>query len=119
MVLKLKDFFPFSLIDAMGTLAECEAQIARELRYQSSLDLHEEVYRRVTPIPLVTEIVNEARMVRTPFAPLLPGCMSFQFVFSYFMTAFSKKLTSVEFEFFCFGMLRAFFMSLVCLLLRR
>jgi len=62
MVLKLKDFFPFSLIDAMGTLAECEAQIARELRYQSSLDLHEEVYRRVTPIPLVTEIVNEARM---------------------------------------------------------
>mmetsp|Transcript_35067 Transcript_35067/g.89715 ORF Transcript_35067/g.89715 Transcript_35067/m.89715 type:complete len:551 (-) Transcript_35067:374-2026(-) len=62
MVLKLKEFFPFSLIDAMGSLAECEAQIARELRYQSSLDLHEEVYRQVTPIPLVTEIVKEARM---------------------------------------------------------
>lgn len=77
MVLKLKEFFPFSLIDAMGSLAECEAQIARELRYQSSLDLHEEVYRQVTPIPLVTEIVKEARMVSSVLSPsplLLQAC---------------------------------------------
>jgi len=62
-LLKLKEFFPFSLIDAMGTLEECAVQIARELRYQSSLDLNEDAYRLITPIPLVNEIVKEARMV--------------------------------------------------------
>mmetsp|Transcript_26045 Transcript_26045/g.72927 ORF Transcript_26045/g.72927 Transcript_26045/m.72927 type:complete len:387 (+) Transcript_26045:321-1481(+) len=61
-ILKLKDYFPFSLIDAMGSLEDCAAQIAHELRYQSSLDLDEDVYRLVTSIPLVTEIVKEARM---------------------------------------------------------
>ena len=40
-LLRLKQYFPFSLIDAMGGLDECRAQIARELRYQSSLDLDE------------------------------------------------------------------------------
>ena len=40
-LLRLKQYFPFSLIDAMGSLDECRAQIARELRYQSSLDLDE------------------------------------------------------------------------------
>lgn len=40
-LLRLKQYFPFSLIDAMGSLDECKAQIARELRYQSSLDLDE------------------------------------------------------------------------------
>ena len=38
-VLRLKQFFPFSLIDAMGSLEDTRAQIMRELRYQSSLDL--------------------------------------------------------------------------------
>ena len=38
-MLRLKQFFPFSLIDAMGSLEDTRAQIMRELRYQSSLDL--------------------------------------------------------------------------------
>ena len=29
-ILRLKSYFPFSLIDAMGTLEECRSQIVRE-----------------------------------------------------------------------------------------
>ena len=32
-LLRLKNYFPFSLIDACGTLEQCRVQIARELRY--------------------------------------------------------------------------------------
>ena len=32
-LLRLKQHFPFSLIDACGTLEQCRVQIARELRY--------------------------------------------------------------------------------------
>lgn len=46
-LLRLKQYFPFSLIDAMGSLDECRAQIARELRYQSSLDLDEATYAAI------------------------------------------------------------------------
>lgn len=46
-LLRLKQYFPFSLIDAMGSLEECKAQIARELRYQSSLDLDEATYATI------------------------------------------------------------------------
>ena len=46
-LLRLKQYFPFSLIDAMGSLEECKAQIARELRYQSSLDLDEATYSAI------------------------------------------------------------------------
>lgn len=46
-ILRLKSYFPFSLIDAMGTLEECRSQIVRELRYQSSLDLDERTYAAI------------------------------------------------------------------------
>ena len=46
-ILRLKSFFPFSLIDAMGSLDEARAQIMRELRYQSSLDLDEATYAAI------------------------------------------------------------------------
>ena len=46
-ILRLKSFFPFSLIDAMGTLEEARQQIMRELRYQSSLDLDEATYAAI------------------------------------------------------------------------
>lgn len=46
-ILRLKQYFPFSLIDAMGSLEECRQQIMRELRYQSSLDLDEATYAAI------------------------------------------------------------------------
>jgi hypothetical protein len=42
--LRLKQFFPFTLIDAMGSLEETRQQITKELRYQSSLDLSARTY---------------------------------------------------------------------------
>jgi hypothetical protein len=42
--LRLKQFFPFTLIDAMGSLEETRQQITKELRYQSSLDLNAKAY---------------------------------------------------------------------------
>lgn len=50
-ILRLKSFFPFSLIDAMGTLEEARQQIVRELRYQSSLDLDEATYAAIRSVP--------------------------------------------------------------------
>ncbi|KDD72358.1 hypothetical protein H632_c3460p0, partial [Helicosporidium sp. ATCC 50920] len=60
-ILRLKQFFPFSLIDAMGTPEECRAQIARELRYQSSLDLDAETYAVIRDLPLARDLVRTAR----------------------------------------------------------
>ena len=60
-ILRLKQFFPFSLIDAMGTLEECRSQIVRELRYQSSLDLDERTYAAIRHLPLARDLVRVAR----------------------------------------------------------
>lgn len=60
-LLRLRRYFHFTMINAMGSLAQCEAQIARELRYQSKLELHAEVYDRVTRIPLAQSMVENAR----------------------------------------------------------
>ena len=60
-LLRLKQYFPFSLIDAMGTLEECRAQIARELRYQSSLDLDEATYAAIRHLPLAKDLVRASR----------------------------------------------------------
>ena len=57
-LLRLKQYFPFSLIDAMGSLDECKAQIARELRYQSSLDLDESTCAASSHAPLLTICVS-------------------------------------------------------------
>ena len=60
-LLRLKRYFPFTLIDAMGSLNECEAQIVRELRYQSSLELDEGTFDAIRPIPIASAIANRAR----------------------------------------------------------
>lgn len=60
-ILRLKSYFPFSLIDAMGTLQDCRAQIVRELRYQSSLDLDEKTYAAIRHLPLARDLVRVAR----------------------------------------------------------
>jgi len=58
---QLQSLMPFSVIDATGSLEECEAQIAHELRYQSSLDLDERTYAAVARIPLAREVVQHSR----------------------------------------------------------
>lgn len=60
-ILRLKQFFPFHLIDAMGTLAETREAITKELRYQSSLDLSEKTYSSIRHLPLARELVKSAR----------------------------------------------------------
>ena len=45
----------------MGTLEECRAQIARELRYQSSLDLDEATYSAIRHLPLAKDLVRASR----------------------------------------------------------
>lgn len=60
-MLRLKSYFPFSLIDAMGTLDETRFQIVRELRYQSSLDLDERTYAAIRHLPLAKDLVRVAR----------------------------------------------------------
>lgn len=60
-LLRLKQYFPFSLIDAMGTVEECRRQIVRELRYQSSMDLEEQTYSAIRHLPLARELVRTSR----------------------------------------------------------
>lgn len=55
-ITRLRARMPFSVIDATGGVELCEAQIAHELRYQSSLDLDDETYRAVTQLPLAREV---------------------------------------------------------------
>ncbi|GBF89078.1 adenylate kinase [Raphidocelis subcapitata] len=60
-ILRLKQFFPFHLIDAMGSLSETQSQIEQELRYQSSLDLSEDAYALIADLPLARELQQQAR----------------------------------------------------------
>lgn len=60
-ILRLKQYFPFSLIDAMGSLEDTRAQISRELRYQSSLDLDESTYSAIRHLPLAQDLVRASR----------------------------------------------------------
>ncbi|MBI2515791.1 MAG: nucleoside monophosphate kinase [Opitutae bacterium] len=60
-LLSLKDIFHYHLINAQGTFAEVEANIIRELEYQSSLELDPRTYDRLRTLPLASEIVVHAR----------------------------------------------------------
>eukprot|EP00850_Spirogloea_muscicola_P023273 SM000343S12829 [mRNA] locus=s343:91292:94665:- [translate_table: standard] len=60
-LLRLKSFFPFHLIDGMGSLSECRTQIEKELQYQSALELESTTYRAISHIPLAKDIVKQAR----------------------------------------------------------
>jgi hypothetical protein len=59
---RLKAILPFSIIDAMGTLAETREQISNELRYQSSHDLQPGTYRLLQHIPLARDVAQNARI---------------------------------------------------------
>eukprot|EP00878_Enallax_costatus_P008241 GHUV01008615.1.p1 GENE.GHUV01008615.1~~GHUV01008615.1.p1 ORF type:complete len:600 (+),score=182.10 GHUV01008615.1:310-2109(+) len=60
-VLRLKQFFPFHLIDASYSLSDTQEQITQELRYQSSLDLGEETYSAIRHLPLAKDLQQTAR----------------------------------------------------------
>lgn len=60
-LLRLKTFFPFHLIDSMGTLSECREQIEKELQYQSALELDATTFRAISHIPLARDIAKLAR----------------------------------------------------------
>eukprot|EP00897_Mesotaenium_endlicherianum_P009856 jgi/Mesen1/889/ME000115S00015 len=60
-LLRLKAFFPFHLIDGMGTLSECREQIEKELQYQSALELEATTFRAISHLPLAKDIAKQAR----------------------------------------------------------
>lgn len=57
----LKEIYHYHFINAEGGIDEVEANILRELEYQSSLELHHRTYDRLRPLPLAGEIVLHAR----------------------------------------------------------
>lgn len=44
-----------------ANMFRCVAQIAHELRYQSSLDLDERTYANISRVPLAREVVEHSR----------------------------------------------------------
>ena len=60
-LLRLKQYFPFHLIDGMGNITEVERQIENELRYQSSLELSQRTYDRIKHIPLAKDLTHRTR----------------------------------------------------------
>ena len=57
----LRDIFHYHFINAHGSLPEVQARIIKELQYQSSLELAEETYDLISPIPLSSQIIQHAR----------------------------------------------------------
>lgn len=60
-LLSLKDIFHYHLINAQGTFEEVENNIAKELEYQSSLELDPRTYDQLRTLPLASEIIVHAR----------------------------------------------------------
>ena len=60
-LLSLKDIFHYHLINAEGSIHEVEANIVKELDYQSSLELDPRTYDRLRMLPLASEIIVHAR----------------------------------------------------------
>ncbi len=59
----LKEIYHYHFINAEGPIAEVEANIVKELQYQSSLELDPRTYDRLQPLPLAEEIVIHARQL--------------------------------------------------------
>lgn len=60
-MLRLKERFPFHLIDASSTIENVRAVILREFEYQSSLELDGDTYDRIQHLPLAAEVGKYAR----------------------------------------------------------
>src|SRR5262249_18792502 len=57
----LRQIFHFHFIDAEGDLAEVQRNIEREFSYQSSLELSQEVFDLIRPIPEARQLAAHAR----------------------------------------------------------
>lgn len=57
----LKEIYHYHFVNAEGPLKEVEANILKELQYQSSLELDPKTFDRLGPIPLAEEIIVHAR----------------------------------------------------------
>lgn len=57
----LKEIYHYHFINAEGLIEEVEANILKELQYQSSLELDPKTFDRLNPLPLAEEITLHAR----------------------------------------------------------
>jgi len=57
----LKEIYHYHFINAEGPIAEVEANILKELQYQSSLELDPSTFDLLSPVPLAEEIIVHAR----------------------------------------------------------
>ena len=57
----LKDIYHYHFVNAEGPISEVEENILIELQYQSSLELEQRTYDRLSPLPLAEEIILHAR----------------------------------------------------------
>lgn len=60
-LLSLKQIFKYHFINAQAPIPEVQANIVRELEYQSSLELDPRTFDRLRRLPLASEIVRHAR----------------------------------------------------------
>jgi adenylate kinase len=60
-LVSLKQFFHYHFINAQAPIPEVQANIVRELEYQSSLELDPFTFDRLRGVPLASEIVRHAR----------------------------------------------------------
>jgi len=59
----LREVFHYHFINAQGTIIEVQQRIINELKYQSSLELDEATYDRISSIPLATKLSQHARQL--------------------------------------------------------
>ncbi|MDA0723197.1 MAG: nucleoside monophosphate kinase [Verrucomicrobia bacterium] len=59
----LREVFHYHFINAQGTVIEVQQRIIHELKYQSSLELDEGTYDRISTIPLADKISLHARQL--------------------------------------------------------
>ena len=57
----LKHLYHYHFVNAEGPIDEVEANILKELKYQSSLELEPRTYDRLSPLPLAEDIILHAR----------------------------------------------------------
>jgi adenylate kinase len=60
-LVSLKQFFHYHFINAQAPIPEVQANIVRELEYQSSLELDPHTFDRLRGVPLASQIVRHAR----------------------------------------------------------
>jgi len=60
-MLRLKEKFPFHLIDASSSIDEVRSIILREFEYQSSMELDGETYDSIQHLPLAADVGKHAR----------------------------------------------------------